>query len=235
MAYESAGPGIPRVRRRIEAGERAERAEAMADPTSDVAFTLAVKAVQRSRGSREAYARLEARGGFASRVTPELAAFLAERDSVFLGTASRDGRPYVQHRGGPPGFLRCLDERTLAFADFRGNRQYITTGNLSENDRAFLFAMDYRERRRVKIWGRARVVTDDPALLARVRPDGTDAQAEQVIVVEVEAWDTNCRQHIPQLLPAGEVARLVGGLRARIAELEAELARRSAPGAAGAP
>ena len=119
--------------------------------------------------------------------------------SFYLATASADGQPYVQHRGGPPGFLRVVDERTLGFADFKGNRQYITTGNLAENGKAFIFIMDYAQRRRVKLWGRARVVEADAALLARLWPEGYEARPEQAILFEIEAWDTNCPQHIPQM------------------------------------
>ena len=194
----------------------------MAQPTTDVAFTASVKALQSRAGSRAAYARLEEQGGFEDRVTPKLAAFVAERDSFYLATASADGRPYVQHRGGPRGFLRVLDDRTLAFADFGGNRQYITLGNLAENDRAFLFLMDYATRRRIKVWGRARVVEDDPALLARLADPSYDAVPERAIVFTIEAWDTNCRQHIPVLVDAGEAAAAADALRARIAALERE-------------
>jgi uncharacterized protein len=193
-------------------------------PSSDVAFTPAVKAAQASRGSRQHYARMEAKGGFRTAVTPDLAGFLAEARSFYLATASADGQPYVQHRGGPPGFLRVVDERTLGFADFKGNRQYITTGNLAENPRAYLFVMDYARRRRVKLWGRARVVEDDPALLARLWPEGYAARPEQVILFEVEAWDTNCPQHIPQMFHADDVGRTIVKLQGRIEELEAEVA-----------
>jgi len=194
----------------------------MAQPTTDVAFTASVKALQSRAGSRAAYARLEEQGGFEDRVTPKLAAFVAERDSFYVATASAAGRPYVQHRGGPRGFLRVLDDRTLAFADFGGNRQYITAGNLAENDQAFLFLMDYATRRRIKVWGRARVVDDDPALLARLADPSYDAVPERAIVFTIEAWDTNCRQHIPMRVDAGEAAAVVEALRARIAELERE-------------
>ncbi len=195
-------------------------------PSSDVAFTAAVKAVQARRGSRKAYRRMEEeRGGWQTQVTPELAAFLAERDSVYLATANRAGQPYVQHRGGPKGFIRVLDEKTLGFADFVGNRQYITTGNLAENDRALLFIMDYVERRRVKIWGRAHVVENDPELVARLMPEGYKAQPQQAIVFAIEAWDVNCPQHIPQKFDAADVAAAVEKLENRIGELEAENAR----------
>jgi uncharacterized protein len=196
----------------------------MSRPSSDVAFTPAVKAAQERRGSREQYARMEAKGGFRTKVTPDLAAFLAEARSFYLATASADGQPYVQHRGGPPGFLHVIDERTLGFADFKGNRQYITTGNLAENSRAYIIVMDYAQRRRVKLWGRARVVEDDAALLARLWPEGYAARPQQIILFEVEAWDTNCHQHIPQMFHAEDVGCTVVELQTRIEELEAELA-----------
>jgi len=190
--------------------------------TTDVAFTPTVKEIQDRKGSRAAYAELEQRGGWESRVTPDLAAFLAERDSIYLATASADGRPYVQHRGGPRGFVHVLGERTIAFADFRGNRQYITLGNLSENDRAFIFVMDYARRRRVKIWGRARVVEDDPPLLARLSDPDYGASPERAIVFEIEAWDTNCPRHIPQRIDAADAKAAFDAMRNRIAELERE-------------
>ncbi len=172
-------------------------------------FTPAVREAQARRGSRHAYERFEARGGFHGEITPDLAAFIAERDSLFLATASAQGQPYIQHRGGPRGFLRVLDERTLGFADYRGNRQYITVGNLSENDRVFLFLVDYRTQSRIKIWGRARAVEDDAALVARLMPEGYDARPERAIVIAVEGWDANCPQHIPRLYDEAEVEALV--------------------------
>jgi len=202
----------------------------MSRPSSDVAFTPAVKAVQTARGSRESYARAEARGGWRTTITPDLAQFLAAARSFYLATASAEGQPYVQHRGGPPGFLRALDERTLAFADFKGNRQYITTGNLAENPRAYIFVMDYAGRRRVKLWGKARVVEGDAALLATLWPEGYQARPEQAIVFEIEAWDTNCPQHIPQMFHAEDVARTIVELQTRIGELEAEVAALKAVG-----
>jgi hypothetical protein len=197
----------------------------MSKPSSDVAFTASVKAVQERRGSRAGYARVEARGGFETVITDELARFIADRDSAYLATASAAGRPYVQHRGGPKGFIRVLDEHTLGWADFRGNRQYVTTGNLAENDQAFLFLMDYARRARVKIWGRARVVDDDPALVARLLPDGYRATPEQAVLFTVEAWDVNCPQHIPRKLDAAEVEDALARLRERVAELEEENSR----------
>ena len=193
--------------------------------SSDVAFTASVKAIQERRGSRKAYRRMEERGGWETRVTPELTAFLGERDSAYLATANSAGQPYIQHRGGPKGFIRVLDDKTLGFADFVGNRQYITTGNLAENDRAFLFLMDYVHRQRIKIWGKARVVENDAELLAKRMPEGYDARPQQAILFTIEAWDVNCPQHIPQKFDAADVAAAVAKLERRVSELEAENAR----------
>jgi uncharacterized protein len=192
--------------------------------SSDVAFTPAVKEIQTRKGSREAYARVEANGGWRIEVDENLAAFLGETNSLYFATASADGQPYIQHRGGPRGFVKVLDKTTLAFADYSGNRQYITQGNLSENPRAHIFVMDYAHRRRVKIWGEARVVDDDPALLRSLMPQGYKARPEQVILFKIAAWDTNCQQHIPQKFDAADVAAALATRDARIAELEAELA-----------
>jgi uncharacterized protein len=192
--------------------------------SSDVAFTPAVKAIQTRKGSRDAYARVEQHGGWRTKIDENLAAFLAETNSLFFATASADGQPYIQHRGGPKGFVKVLDKNTLAFADYRGNRQYITQGNLSENPKAHIFVMDYAHRRRVKIWGEARVVDDDPALMQSLMPQGYKARPEQVIVFTISAWDTNCPQHIPQKFDAADVAVALAARDARIAELEAELA-----------
>ncbi|WP_291686434.1 pyridoxamine 5'-phosphate oxidase family protein [Bradyrhizobium sp.] len=192
--------------------------------SSDVAFTPAVKAIQTAKGSRAAYAHVEERGGWRTEIDDNLAAFVADANSMYLATASADGQPYIQHRGGPKGFIRVLDKNTLAFADYSGNRQYITQGNLSENNKAQLFLMDYAHRRRVKIWGEARVVDDDPALLQSLMPQGYKARPEQVILFRISAWDTNCPQHIPQKFDAADVAAALAARDARIAELEAELA-----------
>ncbi len=207
----------------------------MREHVSDIAFTPAVKAVQERKGSRKGYARMEAKGGWQRAVTDDLAAFIAERDSFYLGTASADGQPYIQHRGGPKGFLKVVDAKTLAFADFKGNRQYITAGNLSENDKAYIFLMDYANRRRIKIWGRARVVVDDPELLQRLADAGYKATPEQAVVFEIEAWDVNGPQHITPRYTEPEVASLVAALQARITDLEAQVAALRglpAPGAA---
>jgi predicted pyridoxine 5'-phosphate oxidase superfamily flavin-nucleotide-binding protein len=197
----------------------------MSTSTTDVAFTPSVKALQERRGSRATYEKVEKRGGWRNAVTPDLAAFLAERDSFYLATASADGRPYIQHRGGPKGFLKVLDDRTLAFADFDGNRQYITSGNLAENDRAFIFLMDYPNQRRIKLWGRARAVENDAALLARLADPAYAATPTQAVVFAIEAWDVNCKQHIVRRFDAADVDAVVEGLQRRIAELEGQLAR----------
>lgn len=192
--------------------------------SSDIAFSPAVKAIQAARGSREAYARLEARGGFRTALTPDLVAFLGRAETAFLATASCSGQPYVQHRGGPPGFIRQVGPTTLGWAEYTGNRQYISRGNLSENDRAALIVVNYAERRRVKLWGRARF---DPAprLVEQLMPAQYDAQPEGVLLFEVAAWDLNCREHIPELLDAKGVAAALDALRQRVAELESENAR----------
>lgn len=192
---------------------------------SDVAFSPAVKAIQARKGSRELYAQVEQTGGWRTEIDNDLATFLGETTSFYLSTASRDGQPYIQHRGGPKGFIKVLDKRTLAFADFGGNRQYITQGNLSENKKAHIFIMDYAHRRRVKIWGEAEIVEDDPALTHALMPQGYRARPEQVILFTILAWDTNCPQHIPQKFDAADVAAALASRDTRIAELEAELAR----------
>jgi uncharacterized protein len=192
--------------------------------SSDIAFTPAVKAVQTRKGSRDAYAEVEQSGGWRTEVDKRLAASLAETNSFYFATASAEGQPYIQHRGGPKGFVKILDKNTLAFADYVGNRQYITQGNLSENPKAHMFLMDYAHRRRIKIWGEARVVDDDPALTKALMPQGYRARPEQVILFRIAVWDTNCPQHIPQKFDAADVAQALAVRDGRIAELEAELA-----------
>ena len=192
--------------------------------SSDVAFTPAVKAIQARKGSREGYANVEQGGGWRTEIDDKLAGFLAEANSFYFATATADGQPYIQHRGGPKGFVKILDKNTLAFADYSGNRQYITQGNLSENPKAYIIVMDYAHRRRVKLWGEARVVDDDPALLKSLMPAGYKARPEQVILFRISAWDTNCPQHIPQKFDAADVAKALAARDGRIAELEEELA-----------
>ena len=192
---------------------------------SDVAFTPAVKAVQQAGGSRESYARMEKGRGWRTTVTPDLADFLADLDMFYLGTANAEGQPYIQYRGGPPGFLKAIDKRTLGFADFGGNQQYVTLGNLSENPRAFLFLMDYANSRRIKVWGTARVIEGDAALLEKLRDPEYPGEAERAILFAIEAWDVNCPQHIHRRFSERQVAPVIEELKARIAELEAEVAR----------
>ncbi|MDZ7938449.1 MAG: pyridoxamine 5'-phosphate oxidase family protein [Rhodoferax sp.] len=191
--------------------------------TSDVAFTPAVKAIQTRKGSRHAYARMEQSGGWQTTITDELADFIAAQNSVFLATVNAEGQPYIQHRGGPAGFLKVLDAHTLAFVDYAGNRQFITSGNLSENPRAHLFLMDYAHRQRIKIWGEASVVEGDEALTARLMPKDYKARAEQVILFTVTAWDANCPQHIPVRMDAADVNAALDARDARIHALEQEV------------
>jgi predicted pyridoxine 5'-phosphate oxidase superfamily flavin-nucleotide-binding protein len=189
-------------------------------PASDVAFSPSVKAVQTRKGSRAAYARMEASSGWATRIDEDLRDFIERQTSVVLATASADAQPYVQHRGGPPGFLHVLDEHTIAFADFDGNRQYITQGNLEENAKAQLFLIDYATRQRVKVWGTAKVVEGDEALVRSLMPPSYPAAATQAVVFHVSAWDANCRKHIPMRLDEADVRAAIAGRDARIAQSE---------------
>jgi uncharacterized protein len=183
---------------------------------SDVAFTPAVKTIQTRKGSRHGYASMEERGSWETRITPDLTEFIGRQASVFLGTANAEGQPYIQHRGGPPGFLKVLDDKTLGFADFAGNRQYITLGNLTENPKAFIFLIDYGNRQRIKIWGEARVAENDPELTKKLKPEGYRARVEQAILFTVSAWDSNCPQHIPQRFEAAEVTAMLAARDKRI-------------------
>jgi predicted pyridoxine 5'-phosphate oxidase superfamily flavin-nucleotide-binding protein len=191
---------------------------------SSLVFTPATQKAQAERGSAKAYARRIAEG-FPDKVTPELAGFIAEQDTVFLATATAQGAPYIQHRGGPKGFIKVIDERTLGFADYRGNRQYITLANLSDNDRAYLFLLDPARRQRIKLWGRARVVENDPALVERLFDQGTQAKPERAILFSIEAWDVNCSSHIVTRFTEAEIGEALATVQAKIAELEAENAR----------
>jgi len=193
-------------------------------PSSDIAFSQTVKAIQQRKGSRHGYEQMEARGGWQTTITPDLESFIGTVRSFYLATANAEGQPYIQHRGGPPGFLHVLNETTLALADFKGNRQFITQGNLEENAKAFIFLMDYAHRRRIKIWGTARVMEESPAVVERLMPAHYAARPEQVLVFSVAAWDANCPQHIPQRFEAEDVARALAERDARITELEAQLA-----------
>ena len=190
---------------------------------SDIAFTPAVKSIQEQKGSRQGYARMEQGDGWQTTVTPDLAAFLGDLDMFYLGTSNAKVQPYIQYRGGPPGFLKVIDERTLGFADFGGNRQYITLGNLSENSKAFIFLMDYANSRRVKLWGTARVIENDPGLLERLRDPSYPGKVERAILFTLEAWDMNCDQHIHKRFSERQIAPVIEKLQKRVRVLEAEL------------
>ncbi len=191
---------------------------------ASLVFTPAALKAQAERGSAKAYAQRVAEG-FPDKVTPELAQFIAGLDTAFLATATADGAPYIQHRGGPKGFIKMIDEKTLGFADYRGNRQYITLANLSENDRAFLFLIDPARKQRIKLWGRARAVEDDPALIEKLFDQGYKAKPERAILFSIEAWDINCSQHIVARFSEAELEEAFNTVRAKIAALEQENAK----------
>lgn len=195
----------------------------MHEYSSDVGFTPSVKEIQRRKGSRHAYEDMEASGGWRTEVDPAFAQFLAQQTSLFLATVSAEGAPYIQHRGGPPGFVKILGPQTLGFADFKGNRQYISQGNLQDNPKVHIFLIDYMNQRRIKIWGEARIVEDDPELVQQLMPENYKARPEQAVLIDIVAWDGNCPQHIPQRFEAHDVARVLGERDARIAELETRI------------
>jgi len=191
--------------------------------TSDIAFTPAVKALQEVYGSRKAYARMESKRGWANELTPPIIDFVEKRDSFYMGTSNQDGQPYIQHRGGAPGFLKVLDPKTIAFADFSGNQQFISVGNLSENPKVFLFLMDYPSRTRVKIWGEAQVDSTDSNLMESLAVEGYSANLERAVLIKIKAVDVNCPQHIVQRYTADEVDKIVTPLKEKIKELEQKL------------
>ncbi|WP_026097639.1 pyridoxamine 5'-phosphate oxidase family protein [Baaleninema simplex] len=195
----------------------------MARKFTQIAFTPAVKAIQDKYGSRETYARMEESGLENDTLIPHIAEFVEARDSFYMGTTNEKGWPYIQFRGGPIGFLKVLDRKTLGFADFSGNGQYLSIGNLETSDRVFLFLMDYANRRRLKIWGRAKVECDRPDLVEQLRVSGYRANVERAIVIRVEAWDWNCPQHIPLKYSEEQVAEIMAPLQSRIRELETQL------------
>ena len=196
---------------------------------SDIAFTPAVKAIQTEKGSRSSYSKMEERGGWQTAVTPELEGFLSGLDMFYLGTSNSEGQPYIQYRGGSPGFLRVVDATTLGFADFSGNQQYITLGNLSENPKAFIFLMDYVNSRRFKLWGTARVVEGAPDLLERLRDPEYPGRVERAILFSIESWDVNCPQHIHKRFPQRSVAQVIDELQSKVEELQARLAEYEKP------
>lgn len=196
----------------------------MGQNNADRVFTPVARQAQAERGSANAYERRIAEG-FPDRITPELAKFIGEQDTVFLATATKDGAPYVQHRGGPKGFIKIIDDRTLGFADYRGNRQYITLANLSENDRAFLFLLDPARRQRIKLWGRARIVENDPELVQRLFDGRYKARPERALLFTIEAWDVNCSSHIVARFTEAEIEEAFEAVKAKMIELETENAR----------
>lgn len=193
--------------------------------SSDIAFTPTVKAIQTRKGSRSSYSRMEQEGSWETRITPVLEQFIQAQTSAFLATVNAEGQPYIQHRGGPAGFLRVLDATNIGFADYSGNQQFISMGNLAENPKAHLFLIDYVKRQRIKIWGEARVIEGDDALLAQLMPENYKARPAQVILFRVVAWDANCPQHIPQRVDLVEANRAISERDKRIATLEAEIVR----------
>ncbi|MGF1458971.1 MAG: pyridoxamine 5'-phosphate oxidase family protein [Leptolyngbyaceae cyanobacterium] len=195
----------------------------MAPKFTEIAFTPTVKATQARYGSRQAYARMEAHGTANNTLSPPMAEFIQARDGFYMGTVNSEGWPYVQFRGGPIGFLKVLDNQTLGFADFGGNAQYLSISNLADSDRVFLFLMDYANRRRLKIWGRATVEYDCLELLEQLHSPGYPAEPQRAIIIHVEAWDWNCPQHIPHKYSEAEVLQIIAPLQERIAKLEAQL------------
>jgi len=189
---------------------------------SDIVFTPAVKKIQKNHKSRYSYARMEQFSGWNNKVTPELKDFLSTMDSFYFGSANSNGQPYIQHRGGVKGFLQAIDDETLAFADFSGNKQYISVGNLSENDKATIFLMHYATQTRIKIWGTAHVDNAEN-LINSLQSDSYPAKIERAIVFKVKAWDVNCKQHIKQRYTAEEIKKITDPLHDKINSLEIRL------------
>jgi uncharacterized protein len=196
--------------------------------SSDVAFTLTVKTIQTRKGSRRAYASQEEAGSWQTTIVDDLKGSIVAQTSIFLATANAEGQPYIQHRGGPPGFLHVVDDHTIGFVDYVGNRQFISSGNLADNPKANLFLIDYAHRRRIKIWGAARIVEGDSALTVNLMPADYKARAEQVTLFTVTAWDSNCPQHIPKRFEAADVVAALAAKDHEIATLKAEVARLAA-------
>jgi len=197
----------------------------MATAFADITFTSSVKAAQIRYGSREVNSRFELSDDPGFGLTEQDAEFIRERDSFYQATVSETGWPYVQHRGDPKGFLKVLDEHTLGFADFRGNRQYLSVGNLNANDRISMILMDYPNRQRLKIWGRVRIVheSEDPELIAQIEVPSYRARVERGIVIHVEACEWNCPQHITPRYSKAEIDHLLSPLLLEIQSLKAQL------------
>lgn len=200
---------------------------------AEIAFTPKVKELQEQLGSRAAYARMEGAAGPVNHYLSEAEAeFITARNSFYMATVGETGWPYIQHRGGPTGFVRVIDESTIGFADFRGNRQYISVGNLVTDDRVSLFFMDYPNRTRLKLMGRARIINvDDQAILSRLEMPDYRARVERGFLIKVEGFDWNCPQHITERFTREEVQAMTAQLTSRIAELETQLGLRAVPNA----
>ncbi len=190
---------------------------------SDIAFTPSVKQWQEKLGSRKSYERMAVNRDWQQKITPDFEAFIAQRDSFYLATSNSEGQPYIQHRGGPKGFLKVIDKETLGFADYSGNRQYITAGNLDENQKVHLFLMDYLNRTRIKVWGEAQVIEGDAELLYSLSNPDYQAKPERVILIKLKAWDVNCPQHITPRYTQEDIQPYIDQLQKRIEELEAKL------------
>ncbi|MBI4005974.1 MAG: pyridoxamine 5'-phosphate oxidase family protein [Gammaproteobacteria bacterium] len=180
----------------------------MRDYVSDIAFTDTVKLLQEKLESRKNYAAMEKNGGWNNKITPDFAEYISNRDSFYIATVNSEGQPYIQHRGGPKGFLKIIDDETVGFADFKGNRQYISYGNLLDNDKVCLFLMDYPNRKRIKVWGKAKIIEDDPDLINQLMVSGYKGIPERAFIIRIEAWDINCPQHITPRYTTDEIEKL---------------------------
>lgn len=180
----------------------------MKEYVSDIAFTETVKNIQKQKQSRNTYAHMEQRGSWEDTVTDKLANFISQRDSFYMATVNAEGQPYIQHRGGPAGFLKVIDNKTIGFADFSGNRQYISYGNLLDNNKVCLFLMDYPNRKRIKIWGTAKIIEDDKEVIDQLVVADYKGTAERAFIIRIEAWDINCHQHITPRYTVDEINHL---------------------------
>ncbi len=195
----------------------------MSEYISDIAFSPTVKDYQEKEGSRFSYQKVAESRDWQNTITDRLRSFVANRDSFYLATVNKDGQPYIQHRGGPKGFLKVLDDHTLGFADYSGNRQFISAGNLQDSKKVSLFLMDYPTRSRIKIWGEARIIQKDDKLMEQLKDDDYKAINERAMIITLKAWDVNCPQHITPRYTLEELEPQIGDLKDRIKELEVKL------------
>ncbi len=195
----------------------------MSEYISDIAFSPTVKDYQEKEGSRFSYQKVAESRDWQNTITDRLRSFVANRDSFYLATVNKDGQPYIQHRGGPKGFLKVLDDHTLGFADYSGNRQFISAGNLQDSKKVSLFLMDYPTRSRIKIWGEARIIEKDDKLMDQLKDDDYKAINERAMIITLKAWDVNCPQHITPRYTLEELEPQIGDLKDRIKELEVKL------------